>query len=102
MDEPAATDPALTYTSYLALDDILSAQHPRSEEHDERLFIVVHQVYELWFKELLHELARVQQLLEAAHTAPVVCRKLRRFITPPWKDEFELQNDCGWKPPPEV
>ena len=56
---------ALTYTSYLALDEILGAQRPRSDEHDEMLFIVVHQVYELWFKELLHELAHLQRLLEA-------------------------------------
>jgi tryptophan 2,3-dioxygenase len=55
---------ALTYTSYLALDEILGAQRPRSDEHDEMLFIVVHQVYELWFKELLHELAYLQRLLE--------------------------------------
>ena len=55
---------SLTYTSYLALDEILGAQRPRSDEHDEMLFIVVHQVYELWFKELLHELAHLQRLLE--------------------------------------
>ena len=55
---------SLTYTSYLALDELLGAQRPRSEEHDEILFIVVHQVYELWFKELLHELAYLQRLLE--------------------------------------
>jgi tryptophan 2,3-dioxygenase len=55
---------ALTYTSYLALDEILGAQRPRSDEHDEILFIVVHQVYELWFKQLLHELAHLQRLLE--------------------------------------
>jgi tryptophan 2,3-dioxygenase len=55
---------ALTYTSYLALDEILGAQRPRSDEHDEILFIVVHQVYELWFKELLHELVYLQRLLE--------------------------------------
>lgn len=39
--------PALTYTSYLALDEILGAQRPRSDEHDETLFIIIHQVYEL-------------------------------------------------------
>jgi tryptophan 2,3-dioxygenase len=56
------TDPALTYTNYLRLDQILSAQHPLSEnpsgeaEHDEMLFIIIHQVFELWFKQLLHEL----------------------------------------------
>src|SRR6476661_1043318 len=71
---------ALTYASYLALDEVLGAQRPRSEEHDELLFIVVHQVYELWFKQLLHELARVQALLEEGHTAPVV-HTLRRVLT---------------------
>src|SRR5215218_6759475 len=55
---------ALTYASYLALDDVLGAQRPRSEEHDELLFIVIHQVYELWFKQLLHELAYLQRRLE--------------------------------------
>jgi tryptophan 2,3-dioxygenase len=57
---------AVTYNSYLKLDELLSLQQPRSEgpEHDETLFIVIHQVYELWFKELLHELDRVSALLE--------------------------------------
>jgi tryptophan 2,3-dioxygenase len=48
----------LTYTSYLKIDELLSLQRPLSdpEEHDELLFIVIHQAYELWFKELLHEI----------------------------------------------
>jgi len=76
------TDPAVTYSSYLKVDDLLSLQQPRSEgpEHDEMLFIVIHQVYELWFKELLHEFDRVRRLLEddephrAQHT-------LKRILT---------------------
>ena len=64
--DPAA---ALTYTSYLALDEVLGAQRPRSDEHDELLFIVVHQVYELWFKQMLHEAAHLQRRLEAGDTA---------------------------------
>jgi tryptophan 2,3-dioxygenase len=66
------TKRAVTYTSYLALEEILAAQRPLSTapdgrpEHDELLFIVIHQVYELWFKQLLHELAEVQRTLEAA------------------------------------
>jgi tryptophan 2,3-dioxygenase len=62
------TDPAVTYASYLKIDELLALQQPRSEgpEHDELLFIVIHQVYELWFKELLHELDRVRQWLEGA------------------------------------
>ncbi len=55
----------LTYGSYLRIEELLSLQSPRSEEHDEILFIVIHQVYELWFKEVLHELDRVCALLEA-------------------------------------
>ncbi len=48
----------LSYGSYLHVDDLLALQQPlsRPEHHDELLFIVIHQVYELWFKQLLHEL----------------------------------------------
>lgn len=55
----------LTYWSYLELDTVLNAQHPRSSpaEHDEMLFIVIHQTYELWFKLLLHELDKVSRNL---------------------------------------
>jgi tryptophan 2,3-dioxygenase len=60
-----AREGEITYGSYLALDTILSAQHPESaahgvDAHDEMLFIIVHQTYELWFKQILHELDRVQ------------------------------------------
>jgi len=72
--------PALTYTSYLALDEVLAAQRPRSGEHDEMLFIVIHQVYELWFKQLLHELAHVQHRLAAGDT-PHALHTLRRVLT---------------------
>lgn len=53
----------LTYSSYLQIDQLLSLQQPRSEppEHDEQLFIVIHQVYELWFKLTLHELEKVKR-----------------------------------------
>jgi tryptophan 2,3-dioxygenase len=82
-DDHAARPPdhaALTYGSYLALDEVLGAQRPRSEEHDELLFIVIHQVYELWFKQLLHELAHLQALLEQGDT-PHALRTLRRILT---------------------
>ncbi len=57
----------LTYGSYLRLDDLLACQVPVSEgpEHDELLFIVIHQTYELWFKQVLHELHHLQQCLAA-------------------------------------
>jgi tryptophan 2,3-dioxygenase len=56
----------LTYGSYLKIDELLSLQQPRSEpeEHDELLFIVIHQVYELWFKEVLHELDQLAEHLD--------------------------------------
>ena len=56
----------LSYGSYLRVDQLLGLQHPlsRPEHHDEMLFIVIHQVYELWFKQLLHELKAVIAALD--------------------------------------
>ncbi len=53
----------LTYASYLRLDDLLKLQVARSEppEHDEWLFIIIHQVYELWFKLMLHEMDKISR-----------------------------------------
>ena len=81
MDD-GSTDRTVTYGTYLRIDDLLALQQPRSDgpEHDELLFIVIHQVYELWFKELLHELDRVRQLLTAddPHRAQ---HTLKRILT---------------------
>jgi tryptophan 2,3-dioxygenase len=78
--DEAERSAALTYTSYLALDEVLTAQRPRSSEHDEMLFIVIHQVYELWFKQLLHELAHLQRKL-AQGSGPQAMHTLRRVLT---------------------
>src|SRR3954452_8159322 len=51
-DAPAS----LTYGGYLQLDRILGAQAPLSENHDELLFVIIHQTKELWLKQILHEL----------------------------------------------
>jgi tryptophan 2,3-dioxygenase len=51
-----ATPAGITYADYLKLDQLLAAQQPLSDLHDEMLFIVIHQTKELWMKELLHEL----------------------------------------------
>lgn len=51
----------VTYSSYLDLDRVLSAQHPASDAHDEMLFIIVHQASELWLKLCLHELAEARE-----------------------------------------
>ena len=78
----AETNAAVTYGNYLKIDELLSLQQPRSEgpEHDELLFIIIHQVYELWFKELLHEFDRVSTLLTAdeSHRAQ---HTLKRILT---------------------
>src|SRR5438874_11202633 len=68
--------PPLTYASYLDLEKLLSLQKPRSSppEHDETLFIIIHQTYELWFKQLLHEFEKIKRdfsagdLFGAIHT----------------------------------
>ena len=68
--KPAASESELTYGSYLALDELLKLQRPRSspEHPDELLFIIVHQASELWFRLILHELAALVSLLEANDT----------------------------------
>jgi tryptophan 2,3-dioxygenase len=75
-------NPAVTYGTYLKIDELLALQQPRSAgpEHDEMLFIVIHQVYELWFKELLHEFDRVMQLLTADDTHRAQ-HTLKRILT---------------------
>lgn len=58
------TEP-LNYSNYLHVPELLSLQEPRSDppQHDELLFIVIHQTYELWFKQLLHEIDRAKRLM---------------------------------------
>src|SRR5205814_736167 len=55
--------PPLTYANYLDLEKLLTLQKPRSTpaEHDEMLFIIIHQTYELWFKQLLHEFEKIEK-----------------------------------------
>lgn len=60
------------YPEYLQLDKLLDAQHPESkkygaEAHDETLFIIVHQAYELWFKQILHEIHSILPVLSQSH-----------------------------------
>jgi len=68
------------YASYLLIDDLLSLQRPLTEgAHDELLFIVVHQAYELWFKLILHELVAGRDDL-AAGRPHVAAPRLRRVV----------------------
>lgn len=86
--DPRADSAAVTYGGYLKVDDLLSLQQFRSPgpEHDEMLFIVIHQVYELWFKELLHECDRVARLLRerdvtrAQHTLKRILTSLKVLV----------------------
>ena len=71
---------SVTYSSYLGLDEVLAAQRPRSGEHDELLFIIIHQVYELWFKQLLHEATHLQRRLEDGDTTHAL-HTLKRILT---------------------
>lgn len=60
---------AITYISYLKVDELLELQQPESDgEHDEMLFIIIHQTYELWFKQMLHEVAELQRVLARGET----------------------------------
>jgi tryptophan 2,3-dioxygenase len=70
---------AMSYGDYLGLDQLLAAQHPRSEppQHDELLFIVQHQTSELWLKLMLHELQSARSLLTADELAPALKRIAR-------------------------
>src|SRR4029078_7643520 len=70
------------YADYLRLDRLLSSQEPESAKigisaHDEMFFIIVHQTYELWFKQILHELDRVEADFD---TIPVTDDAMARIV----------------------
>jgi tryptophan 2,3-dioxygenase len=75
---PVAGDNKLTYGSYLHVPDLIGLQGQLSDppQHDELLFIIVHQVYELWFKQLLHEIDAVIEHLDADE--PLAAQRLLR------------------------
>jgi tryptophan 2,3-dioxygenase len=84
---PPRDEPRLTYGGYLKVRDLISLQHLLSDppQHDEMLFIIIHQVYELWFKELLHELDTIIQRLNedaplAAHRLVRRCIEIERVL----------------------
>ncbi len=62
----------LTYNEYLKVNELLSLQIPQSNppHHDELLFIIIHQSYELWFKLILKELEQAQNFLKLDHIIP--------------------------------
>jgi tryptophan 2,3-dioxygenase len=77
-------DSALTYTSYLAVDELLKLQRPLSTgpEHDEMLFIIIHQTYELWFKQIIHEFQEAQRAMESgdSHYSLAILGRIRTIL----------------------
>jgi len=73
---------AVTYASYLQLEKLLELQNPRAGEleHDETLFVIIHQIYELWFKEVLHEIDYLTRMLRGNDT-PLAAATLKRILT---------------------
>lgn len=60
----------MTYARYLALDDLLACQHPRSDADDELLFIIIHQTKELWLKQMIRELRLALEQVRSDHLVP--------------------------------
>ena len=84
-----ATPAGMTYADYLKLDQLLWAQQPLSNLHDEMLFIVIHQTKELWMKQLLHELRLAISLVEAdrfaeAYKAMARISRIQAVMTLSW------------------
>ncbi|HEX8572098.1 MAG TPA: tryptophan 2,3-dioxygenase family protein [Allosphingosinicella sp.] len=83
------TPAAMTYGGYLALDRLLSAQHPVSDHHDEMLFVIIHQTKELWLKQIVHELElsrdmiRKDRLIEV-HKALSRVSRIQAVMTLSW------------------
>ncbi|SMO80540.1 tryptophan 2,3-dioxygenase [Gracilimonas mengyeensis] len=73
---------SLTYTNYLKIDELLELQQLKSDppEHDETLFIIIHQTYELWFKQILHEFGKLRKELEDGNTWSSL-KTMRRVLT---------------------
>jgi tryptophan 2,3-dioxygenase len=98
----------LTYADYLDLDTLLSVQKPRSERHDEMLFIVMHQTKELWLKEIIHEVLLAKRLvvsgdLEPAYKALARVSRIQTVMTLSWDvlatmtpaDYLSFREDLG-------
>lgn len=84
-----ATPAGMTYADYLKLDQLLTAQQPLSNLHDEMLFIVIHQTKELWMKEMLHELVLAIRLigedrLAEAYKAMARISRIQAVMTLSW------------------
>lgn len=68
----------MSYGDYLGLDRLLTAQHPRSDAHDEMLFIIIHQAKELWMKLMIHEIRAAITAVQSGDLGPAF-KGLARF-----------------------
>ena len=95
--------PPLTYASYLDLERLLTLQKPRSipAEHDEMLFIIIHQTYELWFKQLLHEFEKIKRDFSAGDLFGAIhsFKRTRTTMTPSSFSSFRdrLETASGFQ-----
>jgi len=79
----------ITYAGYLGLDQLLAAQHPTTDRHDELLFIIIHQTKELWLKEIIHEVRLAKRLIrtdevEPAYKALARVSRIQTIMTLSW------------------
>ena len=83
---PQDSSPALSapgrrnYWDYLAVPQLLDAQRPVTSHHDEMQFIIVHQVYELWFKLTLHEMIHVQSLMKVRDVSELAMIRAHHYM----------------------
>lgn len=73
---------SITYTNYLKVNELLELQKLKSDppEHDETLFIIIHQTYELWFKQIIHEFKKLNKELASGNTWTSI-KTMRRILT---------------------
>lgn len=98
----------VTYAGYLSLDQLLGAQNPRTDQHDEMLFVIIHQTKELWLKQILHEVALAQSLIRAGDLVPAYkslarVSRIQAVMTQSWDilatmtpaDYLKFRGDLG-------
>lgn len=72
---------SLNYSQYLGLDNLLSSQNCLSQAHDENLFIIIHQTYELWFKQILIETDRIQNHFSDDHLSSMAMGEVNNSLS---------------------
>jgi tryptophan 2,3-dioxygenase len=70
MNEKTAPAGPMTYGGYLRLKELLSCQRPQSDQHDELLFVILHQTMELWMKQAIHEIGAAQREVRGGNLVP--------------------------------